>query len=79
MPFPTVDGVSAIDDFKTVLRFVHETAFWAPSVQAAVARLEQSIDAVSTQLYDDVQKLKALAAAHGWEIETSDPSQAPIS
>lgn len=48
------------------------------SVQELAQDLFEAIDAVSTQLYDDVQKLKALAKAHGWDIDATDPSQSPI-
>jgi len=48
------------------------------SVPELAMDLFKAIDATSTQLYADVQRLKVLAKAHGWDIETDDPSQAPI-
>jgi hypothetical protein len=73
MPFPTVDGRSFMELATPLLELV------TPSARPDLLAAFQAVDAVSTQLYYDVQKLKRLAHEHGWEIETDDPSQAPIS
>jgi tetrahydromethanopterin S-methyltransferase subunit A len=78
MPFPTVQGFTAADDIATIQSAIADIPFIPNTVKEAIGRLYQSVDAVSTQLYDDVQKLKSLAAANGWSIETDDPSQNPL-
>jgi hypothetical protein len=83
MPFPDVHGESFQTAFARLLGALKPLAMHLAEdqrteLQDAIGILEQQIDAVSTQLYEDVQRLKQLAVQHGWQIEADDPSQRPV-
>ena len=71
MPFPDIDGTTAISNIATVAEYLGANA--PEPVQKAAKILFEQIDIVSTRLYDDVQDLKAWRASVDKTYVPTDP------
>jgi hypothetical protein len=79
VPFPTVGGKTFKELGEELLREIADRdPVLSAKIGPAFMGLFEQVDFVSSQLYGDVQTLKQLAHARGWEIEVGDPSQAPL-